>query len=125
MGIKITSGQRYKADAGKPNPLLLEQGCCKALQVVQRTLDYGAIKYEAHSWRKVPDGANRYDAAARRHRIARDTGRHIDAESGLHHLAHEIICNLFLLELLIEADPGVDWLSFRDPPQDHKEGYKP
>ena len=113
--------QRFKADGGKPDPTLLEQGCTKALMVVQATLDYGKIKYEAHSWKNVHNGIARYDAAARRHRIQRDLGNSFDAESGLAHLAHEIINNLFLLEMLIEADPGCTWTEFRQPPQDHKE----
>jgi len=115
--------QRFKADAGKPRPTLLETGCTKALMVVQCTLDYGEIKYEAHSWKNVPNAMQRYDDAARRHRIQRDLGVTNDAESGLAHLAHEIICNLFLLEMMIEADPGCTWTKFRQPPQDHKKGY--
>jgi len=118
----MKTNQEFKADAGKPNPTLLEQGCTKALMAVQATLDYGAIKYEAHSWKTVPDAMARYDAAARRHRIQRDSGRVVDAESGLAHLAHEIINNLFLLELMIEDDPACDWLTFRQPPLDHKRG---
>jgi hypothetical protein len=65
---------------------------------------------------------HRYDAAARRHRIARDLGITHDPESGLAHLAHEIICNLFLLEMTIEGDPTVDWLKSLKPPLDHKPG---
>lgn len=116
--------QHAKADAGKPNPVLLEQGCAKALAVVQSTLDYGAIKYEAHSWKTVKNGMARYDAAARRHRNLRDRGETHDLESWIHHLGHEIICNLFLLELMIGCDPGGQWMKFNpDPPQGHKEGY--
>lgn len=117
----IGASQHAKADHGKPNTVLLEKGCVKALRVVQATLDYGALKYEANSWKTVPKGQDRYDAAARRHRIKRDMGEQFDKESRLAHLAHEIISNLFLLELMIEADPGCDWLNFNPhPPQDHK-----
>jgi len=112
--------QEFKADAGKPRPTLLEIGCTRALMAVQATLDYGERKYEAHSWQKVPGAQQRYDDAARRHRIARDMGENHDRESGLLHLSHEIICNLFLLELMIKGDPGQNWLAFHNPPQDHK-----
>ncbi len=116
------SSQEFKADAGKPNPTLLEKGCPKAIAVVQATLDYGNLKYEAHSWKKVPDGVERYDAAARRHRNLRDQGETHDVESWLPHIAHEIINNLFLLEMMIEADPGCQWKTFNpNPPQSHKE----
>ena len=115
------SDQEFKADAGKPNPLLLEVGCWRALRVVQATLDYGNIKYEAHSWINVPDGMRRYDAAARRHRNARDSGQLFDRESNLPHIGHEIISNLFLLDLMIRDDASVDWAAFNTrPPQDHK-----
>jgi hypothetical protein len=114
------SDQEFKADDGKPRPTLLETGCTRALRAVQATLDYGERKYEAHSWQKVPGGQQRYDDAARRHRIARDMGQTHDDESGLMHLSHEIICNLFLLELMITGDPGMLYMDFRDPPQEHK-----
>lgn len=114
------SSQNLKADGGKTNPLLLEKGMTLALMCVNRTLDYGAIKYEAHSWMRVPDAIQRYDAAARRHRQLRDTGQTHDDESGLPHLAHEIVCNLMVLELTIKQGQGVDWFSFNEPPTDHK-----
>ncbi len=113
--------QEFKADAGKPNPTLLEKGVARATAVVQATLDYGNLKYEAHSWKNVPNGIERYDAAARRHRNLRDQGETHDVESWLPHLAHEIINNLFLLEMMIADDPGCQWKTFNpNPPQEHK-----
>ena len=116
----MKTDQEFKADGGKADPTLLEQGCTRALRAVQATLDYGKIKYEPHSWMKVPDAGHRYDAAARRHRIARDMGKNFDPESGLLHLAHEVICNLFVLELFLRAHPGIDYTHFKTPPQEHK-----
>lgn len=114
------ASQHLKADGGKSNPLLLEQGMPDALEAVNATLDYGAIKYEAHSWKKVPDAIKRYDAAMRRHRRERDKGENFDAESLLHHLSHEIVCGLMVLQLIIEQTPG-DYTAFNpNPPQDHK-----
>lgn len=120
------SDQEFKADGGKSNPLLLEQGFPNALEHVNRTLDYGAIKYEAHSWWNVPNGINRYDAAARRHRRERDKGHMTDDESHLMHRAHEIVCLLMAYELELDAmwSTGVDvsaYLRFNPaPPQNHK-----
>lgn len=121
------SDQEFKADGGKSNPLLLEQGFPFALERVNATLDYGAIKYEAHSWRNVPNGIERYDAAARRHRRARDKGEKNDHESYLNHRAHEIVCLLMAYELEIASyrnqlgvDVDADLRFNRNPPQDHK-----
>ena len=54
------SNQQFKADGGKPRPDLLQVGMARALRMVQATMEYGAIKYEAHSWRNVDDGIARY-----------------------------------------------------------------
>lgn len=116
--------QKYKADGGKPCPSLLEKDCVLALEAVQATLDYGAQKYEARSWKGVD--MQRYDDAARRHRIARDRGEIFDKESGLMHKAHEIICLVFQLETAIEQmlSDGYELdfhTQYKEPPQDHKE----
>ena len=113
----MKSDQFFKADGGKPNPLLLEKGCPRALMAINRVLDYGAQKYEAHSWQRVE--VERYDAAARRHRISRDIGEERDTESGLLHLAHEATNILFQLEMKCR-EVGVDFNSFNPPPTDHK-----
>ncbi len=114
--------QIYKADGGKPRPTLLEKDFVHALRAVQATLDYGAQKYEARSWKRVE--RERYDDAARRHRIALDMGALRDSESNLLHRAHQIICELMILEgeieQLLEADPSFDYTTFNKPPLDHK-----
>ena len=115
----IIKEQQNKADANKRNPLLLHHGLPNALIAINKVLDYGAQKYEAHGWKNVaPD---RYDAAARRHQTYRDLGEVKDIESGLPHLAHEATNLLFQLEqYCIEnnTDPRA-WL-FNEPPQEHK-----
>lgn len=90
--------QNLKADEGKPNPLLLELGCTHALLAVIQVLEFGASKYKPHSWKDV--SMQRHNAAARRHRIARDMGDDYDRESGLLHLAHETANLLFQLEAI-------------------------
>lgn len=107
-----TKPQNFKADAGKPNPLLLETGCPRALLAVTRVLDFGALKYEQNSWQSIE--VERYNAAARRHRLARDLGEERDTETGLLHLAHEAANLLFQLEMKCR-EMGVDCLSFYPP----------
>lgn len=115
--------QKFKADGGKSQPTLLEKDMVHALAAVQATLDYGAQKYEARSWQNVDPA--RYDDAARRHRIAVDRGEAKDRESNLLHTAHQIICELFQLEMYIreelKKDPSFDYTSFNKPPTAHKE----
>lgn len=89
--------QNFKTDYGKPNPLLLETGCPRALVAVIQVLNYGALKYEPHSWQDVD--MELYNAAARRHRIARDLGENTDPENHLLHLAHEAANILIQLEM--------------------------
>lgn len=135
--------QKFKADAGKTNPALLEMGFPRALRLVQACLDYGAKKYEAHSWRDVPNAVERYTVACRRHRQARDldadakNGFHAilescDAESGLPHIAHEVFNLLALIELEFKASEDTAKANellmrivgqMKEPPTSHKE-YK-
>jgi len=117
--------QVNKADAGKSDPLLVEQDLAKALLLVNRVLDYGAEKYARAGWKTVDPA--RYDAAGRRHKRSRDLGEVCDAESGLLHLAHEATNILFLLDMEIERalkddDVSLDMLGkYNLPPQGHKE----
>jgi len=133
--------QKFKADAGKAMPDLLEMGFPRALRLVQATLEYGAQKYEAHSWRKVPDAMARYNRAGRRHRQDRDLVARpedkfyavleaCDNESGIPHIAHEIFNLLCMIELDIQEyeQGGGDVTSlmakltaFKPPPTAHKE----
>lgn len=129
--------QQFKADGGKPDHSLLELGFPNALAFVQATLDYGAKKYEAHSWRNVPNGLERYDKAARRHKKDRDLAMawymargapnygHFttDQESGLPHIAHELFNLMAVIELVLQKNPDIDVsaiLTPNEPPQEHK-----
>lgn len=132
--------QQFKADAGKAQPDLLELGFARALRLVQAGLEYGAKKYEAHSWRDVPDAMDRYSRAARRHRQERDLEASpngtfhavleaCDAESGLPHIAHEVFNLLALIELdlassdTLTPNEMLDMLlkRMKEPPTAHKE----
>lgn len=97
--VTSSRGGGLKFDEGKPQPRLLHEGLPRALAEVVGTLTFGAGKYEAHSWQKVENAMARYQDASYRHDAKRCQGELIDAESGLHHRAHHIINELFLLEL--------------------------
>ncbi len=68
------------------------------LSVVQ-VLSFGAQKYEAHSWRQVENGLERYTDALYRHLNAYASGEVNDTESGLPHLAHALTNLMFIFEL--------------------------
>lgn len=91
-----------KYDEGKPRMDLVTRGFPKVLTTLGTILGFGAKKYRADSWRQVPNGVSRYEAAAMRHFIAHSSGEKLDPESGLPHLAHAI-CNLMFVMELIEA----------------------
>lgn len=69
-----------------------------------QVLTFGAEKYDAHSWKFVPEYKIRYYSALRRHLNAWRAGEKDDPESGLPHLAHAA-CNIyFLLQGELEFD---------------------
>jgi hypothetical protein len=83
-----------KYDQKKPRMDLLPMD---AMEGIADVLTYGATKYGANSWQRIPDGAARYRAALLRHMAAQDRGERVDLESGLSHAAH-IACNaMFML----------------------------
>jgi Domain of unknown function (DUF5664) len=129
------SDQKFKADAGKAKPDLLFMGFARSLRLVQATLEYGAQKYEEHSWRQVPNGEDRYFRAGERHHQERLIGaagqftptiEFCDHESGLPHIAHEVFNLLCLMELALQNSNDPDALlkqlcQFNPPPTAHKE----
>lgn len=64
---------------------------------VARVLTFGAKKYAPNNWQLVPEGRDRYYAAALRHLFAWRAGEKNDPESGLPHLAHAACCVLFAM----------------------------
>lgn len=83
-----------KSDAGKPRLSLLPW---RAVQQIVAVLEFGAAKYGADNWQRVPEARQRYFDATMRHLLAWWDGERLDAESGLPHLAHAGCCILFLL----------------------------
>lgn len=105
---------KRKFDQGKLRFSLVP---AEGLEAVARVLEFGAVKYAAHSWRHVPDGPARYFEAIGRHfqhvvkeihtLADEDTGAVPlsaysvrDEESGLPALAHLACDALFLCALI-------------------------
>jgi len=89
----VDEGRKYDGD--KPKLHLLPP---KSMLEIGKVLTYGAEKYDAENWRKVPDLQNRYTSAALRHIFAHIDGEENDEETSLSHLAHAMCCLLFKLE---------------------------
>ena len=86
------TGQKH--DQAKPRFSLLPSA---PLWQVVEVLEFGAGKYGADNWRKVPNAHERYFNACHRHLNAWWAGEMVDSESGLPHLAHAVCCLLFLM----------------------------
>ena len=91
--MKVTG---RKDDQTKPRWDLLPLDATASIVDV---LTFGAEKYAPENWRLVPNGYDRYFAAAMRHLVAARKGNQYDDETGLPHLAHAACCLLFMLEL--------------------------
>ncbi len=92
-----------KHDEGKPLLALLP---VEALVEVGKVMTFGAKKYTAHNWRGG-FAYTRVASAALRHLFARISGKDVDEESGLSHLAHAVCCVLFLLTFQL-TNTGTD-----------------
>lgn len=85
-----------KKDSGK---LRLDLVTPEFIEEVGEVLTFGASKYPANSWQKIPDAVDRYYAAAMRHILAWRKGEKNDSESGLSHLAHAATNMMFIMYL--------------------------
>lgn len=90
----------YKADKGKLRAALVLQDFPLALRAISAVSTFGAEKYEAHSWAKVPDALPRYTDALIRHQLQHFAGETLDPESGLAHYAHFAWGVLATLEMM-------------------------
>lgn len=119
--------QVFKADGGKVRPSLLFEGMPKSLMLIIAVLEYGAVKYEPHSHKRVDP--QRYTEAKLRHMMEIFLGYHgNDTESGLLHEAHELTCAMFVLEQRLDklTEQGFrELLKFNQPPTEHKQASAP
>ena len=86
-----------KFDQEKPNIAILFD-CPLALAEVARVMEYGAKKYNRKNWALV-DNKERYESSSLRYQISYHNGEYLDSETNLHHIAHGICGQLFLLEI--------------------------
>lgn len=86
-----------KLDQDKPRAdLLLDMS--RALMAVAEVSTFGAQKYAAHDWLKVPNAEERYMAALWRH-LLQSSNERFDPDSKLEHYAHIAWNALAILEL--------------------------
>jgi len=98
--IPDDNGDRHpgrKFDGDKPRAdLLLDMA--QALMAVAEVSTFGAEKYAAHDWLKVPNAKERYMAALWRH-LLQSSSERFDQDSKLDHYAHVAWNALAILEL--------------------------
>ncbi|WP_221885495.1 dATP/dGTP diphosphohydrolase domain-containing protein [Vreelandella populi] len=99
MNMPEPTGMKF--DTEKPRFDLLLGDMPLALEAVARVLTFGAAKYADGNWQHVENAERRYMAAGTRHELALAKGEQHDAETGEHHLAHKLCCDLFRLELAL------------------------
>lgn len=89
-------GQATKYDRNKPRMALIP---IRAKREVAKVFTYGAMKYDVGNWHSG-DGFDydRLQSASERHGDDFALGIDLDPESGYHHLAHRIACDMMLLE---------------------------
>jgi hypothetical protein len=99
-----------KFDAGKPKWSLVIQ---RFLTGLVRVLEFGEIKYKAHSWQTVPNATERYFSALKRHydELQNEDGtidlNAIDKESGLFHVDQVVANAYFLAGLRVLQEKGI------------------
>lgn len=74
-----------KFDSEKP---MMQLFPLPVAESISKVLTFGAQKYAAHGWKKLPDAVNRYQGALLRHLAALQAGEEFDEDSGLPHIWH-------------------------------------
>lgn len=99
----IQPGMKYDLDKVRAGVLVSD--FADALLEVATVTTYGIDKYKiAGSWRRVPNGIERYTDALYRHLLAHAGGELLDQESGLPHLSHAAWNCLAVLQLRMDQD---------------------
>lgn len=78
-----------------------------ALQEIVRVFTYGANEYDEWNWYRGMKYSISY-ASGTRHRTEWWKGENIDKESGIHHLAHSAVNDLFNLTFELEKRKNID-----------------
>lgn len=89
--FKTPPTEATKFDSGKANWSLMP---FEAVEEILKVLEFGALKYDAHNWKKGRGlGTLRVLNSCIRHIFAFMCGEKTDSESGLSHISHAA-CNL-------------------------------
>lgn len=99
----IENDAGVKFDQGKPPIHLIPSF---PLICVAKVLEYGAVKYDEHNWRKGMAWTRPY-SAAQRHLLAWNDGEDLDPETRLNHIDHAL-CELLFLRQFIKDFPESD-----------------
>ena len=91
-----------KFDNDKP---LMQLFPLPTAESISKVLTFGAKKYAAHGWKKLPDAVQRYQGAMLRHMTALQQGEEFDSDSGLPHIYH-IGCNITFLIHFYNENPN-------------------
>jgi len=103
-GTKIVEGVKHDGSKDQRPDLLP----FRALDEISKVLAHGAEKYADDNWQKLPKLRRRYLAASLRHLFKWRLGEKLDADSGLHHLAHLACDVLFILSAEIGFDSPME-----------------
>jgi len=90
----MKNNQGNKDDKDKDRMGLLSS---EAMRQIAKVMTKGAVKYDAHNWRKGIAWSRVYDAI-QRHLVAWNAGQDKDPETSLSHLAHAGCGIMFLLD---------------------------
>lgn len=101
-----------KHDLGKLRFGLVLRGLALPLRAIAAVLTFGAQKYAADSWQTVPNARERYMDANYRHMNARESGEVYDQESGLPHIAHEVVNLMFVMYFDIKSGAISNYTNF-------------
>jgi hypothetical protein len=90
-----------KFDGEKP---MMQLFPLPVMESISKVLTFGAQKYAAHGWKKLPEAVERYQGALLRHLSALQGGEEFDSDSGLPHIWH-IGANVTFLIHFYNEDP--------------------
>lgn len=112
----MVADQLQKRDAGKFDPLMIEEDLARSLAVCNAVLEFGKEKYGQRGGWKAVD-VNRYRSAGARHRreVMINGIADRDVETNLLHKAHEVINGLFEIEMYLKGKKLAPYLAYRKP----------
>ena len=96
--------QESKKNDRKDGKLRWELLPLETMEEVVKIFTFGAEKYGPNTWQGLENGYERYKAALLRHLVSYEKGETLDAESGIHALAHMAWNAIAMLHLALEKE---------------------